>query len=200
MVLATIIRLEMAYPGVGILAGDSLQYLTVVTAHAVVMVFFMIMPLMFGAFANFLLPTQLGVHDVAFPRLNSAAFWFLPAGFLMLCQLVCIDRRYQRMNCFNIREIQTLLRSRYHPDFADVNEHHNFLSDTIIGMRFKLFGLETITPNMLMAFEYGLYSLPTDRDQLYYFYLEETTDNYAYYLIQVWVHKFYNSLAKLIAI
>ena len=80
MVLATIIRLEMAYPGVGILAGDSLQYLSVVTAHAVIMVFFMIMPLLFGAFGNFLLPTQLGVHDVAFPRLNSAAFWFLPAG------------------------------------------------------------------------------------------------------------------------
>ena len=38
MVLATIIRLEMAYPGVGILAGDSLQYLSVVTAHAVIMV------------------------------------------------------------------------------------------------------------------------------------------------------------------
>jgi cytochrome c oxidase subunit 1 len=38
------------------------------------MVFFMIMPLLFGAFANFLIPTQLGVHDVAFPRLNSAAF------------------------------------------------------------------------------------------------------------------------------
>ena len=67
MVLATIIRLEMAYPGVGILAGDSLQYLSVVTAHAVIMVFFMIMPLLFGAFGNFLLPTQLGVHDVAFP-------------------------------------------------------------------------------------------------------------------------------------
>jgi cytochrome c oxidase subunit 1 len=126
MVLATIIRLEMAYPGVGILAGDSLQYLTVVTAHAVVMVFFMIMPLLFGAFANFLLPTQLGVHDVAFPRLNSAAFWFLPAGFLMLAQMICIDRRYQRMNCFNIREIQTLLRSRYQPDRWDVNDHHNF--------------------------------------------------------------------------
>ena len=74
MVLATIIRLEMAYPGVGILAGDSLQYLSVVTAHAVIMVFFMIIPLLFGAFGNFLLPTQLGVHDVAFPRLNSAAF------------------------------------------------------------------------------------------------------------------------------
>jgi heme/copper-type cytochrome/quinol oxidase subunit 1 len=40
MILATIIRLEMAYPGVGVLAGDSLQYLSIVTAHAVIMVFF----------------------------------------------------------------------------------------------------------------------------------------------------------------
>ena len=109
-VLATIIRCEMAYPGVGILAGDSLQYLTVVTAHAVIMVFFMIMPLIFGAFGNFLLPTQIGVHDVAFPRLNSAAFWFLPGGLLMLGQLVCLDRRFQRMNCFNIREVESLLK------------------------------------------------------------------------------------------
>jgi heme/copper-type cytochrome/quinol oxidase subunit 1 len=74
MSLASIIRLEFAYPGVGILAGDSLQYLSIATAHGVIMVFFMIMPSVFGAFGNFLLPTQLGVHDVAFPRLNSAAF------------------------------------------------------------------------------------------------------------------------------
>ena len=168
MVLATIIRLEMAYPGVGILAGDSLQYLTVVTAHAVVMVFFMIMPLLFGAFANFLLPTQLGVHDVAFPRLNSAAFWFLPAGFVMLCQIVCIDRRYQRMNCFNIREIQTLLRSKYHPEVLSVMEHRQFLNDTIIGLRYKLTGLEVIDPSMLNLFNYGLLNTGTDREQLYF--------------------------------
>lgn len=74
MVLATIVRAELAYPGVGVFAGDSIQYLSLTTAHAVVMVFFMIIPLLFGAFGNFLLPTQLGVHDVAFPRLNSAAF------------------------------------------------------------------------------------------------------------------------------
>jgi hypothetical protein len=74
MSLATVIRLEFAYPGVGILAGDSLQYLSTATAHGVIMVFYMIMPAIFGAFGNFLLPTQLGVHDVAFPRLNSAAF------------------------------------------------------------------------------------------------------------------------------
>lgn len=141
MVLATIIRLEMAYPGVGILAGDSLQYLSVVTAHAVIMVFFMIMPLLFGAFGNFLLPTQLGVHDVAFPRLNSAAFWFLPAGLLMLVQLVCLDRRYQRMNCYNIREIQTILKSKYSPNTSISTNAHFALSDTSIGLRYQLGGL-----------------------------------------------------------
>lgn len=156
MVLATIIRAEMAYPGIGILAGDSLQYLSIVTAHGVIMVFFMIMPLLFGAFGNFLLPTQLGVHDVAFPRLNSAAFWFLPAGLIMLCQLVCLDRRYQRMNCFNIRELQVLLRGRFFTDLVNDTAHHNFLDKTMIGLRFKTNDLNTINPNMLLSYQYGL--------------------------------------------
>lgn len=106
-------RFEFSYPGVGAFAGDSLQYLTIASAHGVVMVFFMIIPLLFGAYANFLLPTQLGVHDVAFPRLNSAAFWFLPGGLLMLAQMVCLDRRFQRMNAFNMREVQSLLKQSF---------------------------------------------------------------------------------------
>ena len=156
MVLATIIRLEMAYPGVGILAGDSLQYLSVVTAHAVIMVFFMIMPLLFGAFGNFLLPTQLGVHDVAFPRLNSAAFWFLPAGLLMLVQLVCLDRRYQRMNCYNIREIQTILKSKYSPNSSDSSDIRFTLNDTILGLRFNRGGLDFVDPGMLSFYRNNL--------------------------------------------
>jgi hypothetical protein len=157
MILATIIRLEMAYPGIGVLAGDSLQYLSVVTAHAVIMVFFMIMPLLFGAFGNFLLPTQLGVHDVAFPRLNSAAFWFLPGGLLMLAQLICLDRRYQRMNCFNIRELQTLLKNRYHPELLDEKLHTDFLSQSVLTTRFKLFNLTNITPRMSLFEEFSLF-------------------------------------------
>lgn len=128
MVLATVIRLEMAYPGVGILAGDNSQYLSIVTAHGVIMVFFMAMPLLFGFLGNFLLPTQLGVHDVAFPRMNSAAFWFLPASLLALCQLVCIDRRYQRMNCFNIKELQSLLRNRF---FFELHNSNRFIDDKV---------------------------------------------------------------------
>ena len=153
MVLATIIRLEMAYPGVGILAGDSLQYLSVVTAHAVIMVFFMIMPLLFGAFGNFLLPTQLGVHDVAFPRLNSAAFWFLPAGLLMLAQLVCLDRRYQRMNCYNIREIETILKSKHSPNVRNDADFHKSLDETAISLRYSLGFWENIDTSVFIYYK-----------------------------------------------
>lgn len=156
MVLATVIRLEFAYPGVGIFAGDSLQYLSLVSAHGVIMVFFMIMPLLFGAFANFLLPTQLGVHDVAFPRLNSAAFWFLPAGLIMLAQLVCIDRRYQRMNCFNIREIQSILKKRFFNDLINNKDFHDLTNYTMMGLRFKTNNLNTINTNSFLFYNYGI--------------------------------------------
>lgn len=175
MVLATIIRLEMAYPGVGILAGDSLQYLSVVTAHAVIMVFFMIMPLLFGAFGNFLLPTQLGVHDVAFPRLNSVAFWFLPGGLIMLCQLVCLDRRYQRMNCFNIREIQTLLKARFYADLMNESSRHLFLSRTTLNLRFKLQDLSFLNLNATLANRYGLFTGLLNKSQQYQLPLSQTT-------------------------
>jgi hypothetical protein len=150
----------MAYPGVGVLAGDSLQYLSVVTAHAVIMVFFMIMPLLFGAFGNFLLPTQLGVHDVAFPRLNSAAFWFLPAGLLMLVQLVCLDRRYQRMNCYNIREIQTILKSKYSPNSSENPSVQFNLNDTAVGLRFTLGEVSFLDPAIFTYYRNAILNHP----------------------------------------
>lgn len=168
MVLATIIRLEMAYPGVGILAGDNAQYLSIVTAHGVIMVFFMAMPMLFGFFGNFLLPTQLGVHDVAFPRMNSAAFWFLPASLLALCQLVCVDRRYQRMNCFNIRELQSLLRNRFSPELITSNK--DLTKNSLLGYKVNKTGVEY--QNQLPA---GYYSLTTPRvSQLNEFFVPTT--------------------------
>jgi len=156
MSLATVIRLEFAYPGVGVLAGDSLQYLSTATAHGVIMVFYMIMPAIFGAFGNFLLPTQLGVHDVAFPRLNSAAFWFLPGGLIMLCQLVCTDRRYARMNCFNIRELQGILKRRFFTDMVNSHDHRNILSSSMIAAKFKLNSSENINLDTTLFYNWGV--------------------------------------------
>jgi hypothetical protein len=110
----------------------------------------MIMPALFGAFGNFLLPTQLGVHDVAFPRLNSAAFWFLPGGLVMLLQLVCVDRRYQRMNTFNIRELQAILKREYFDDLVNSKDQREVLSGSILNLRYKL--------NMTGSSDYGTHA------------------------------------------
>lgn len=160
MSLATVIRLEFAYPGVGILAGDSIQYLSIATAHGVIMVFFMIMPAIFGAFGNFLLPTQLGVHDVAFPRLNSAAFWFLPGGLIMLFQLVCVDRRYQRMNSFNIRELQSILQRRFFPDLVNSSDHRLLLDQSSIGTRYYVNTCDMICPDQSLFYNLGIVFSP----------------------------------------
>ena len=92
LILATIIRIELAYPGKTFLANNSEKYLTLISLHGVVMVFFVVIPVIFGAFGNFLLPTQLGVRDVAFPRLNSFMFWVTPSGFVLLMHILFFDK------------------------------------------------------------------------------------------------------------
>jgi cytochrome c oxidase subunit I len=72
--LATCIRLEMAYPGSPFFNGDSLKYLQVITAHALIMIFFVVVPIFFGGFANYFLPYHVGSKDVAYPRLNNMGF------------------------------------------------------------------------------------------------------------------------------
>ncbi len=52
-VLATAIRLEMAYPGSPFFGGDSLKYLQVITAHALIMIFFVVVPIFLGGLLTF---------------------------------------------------------------------------------------------------------------------------------------------------
>jgi len=85
----------------------------------------------------------------------------------MLCQLLCLDRRYQRMNCFNVRELQALLKNRFFTELINSKDHHNFLDQTAIGLRFKTNDLNTIYSNMVLAFRYGLNSQPQVRTQTY---------------------------------
>lgn len=85
--LASAIRFEMAYPGSPFFGGDSLRYLQVITAHALIMIFFVVVPIFFGGFANYLLPSHVGSKDVAYPRLNSLGFWIQPCGYLLIAKI-----------------------------------------------------------------------------------------------------------------
>ena len=94
--LATMIRLELSYPGSPFFKGDSLRYLQVITAHGLIMVFFVVVPILFGFFANFLIPYHVGSKDVAYPRLNSIAFWLLPVGYLLLAKIAFLRPQFWR--------------------------------------------------------------------------------------------------------
>src|SRR5246127_1426824 len=53
------------------------------TMHGTTMIFFVIMPVMFG-FANYLVPLMIGARDMAFPRLNAFSFWLTALGGILL--------------------------------------------------------------------------------------------------------------------
>ena len=97
-ILAMQMRWQLGFPGKPMPGGGILPetmapggvilpeyYIQLVTMHGTFMVFFAIMPLLVGVFANFLIPLKIGAHDMAFPRLNMASFWTaLLAGLIML--------------------------------------------------------------------------------------------------------------------
>ncbi|GDY06692.1 MAG: cytochrome c oxidase subunit I [Planctomycetota bacterium] len=57
-------------------------YTMLFTMHATVMIFLVIIPILAGAFGNFLIPLMIGADDMAFPTLNALSYWFMiPAIF-----------------------------------------------------------------------------------------------------------------------
>jgi cytochrome c oxidase subunit 1 len=100
--LSGLMRWELYEPGVQLFAeGSWLHELGVmqgrhgfnvaITAHALIMIFFTIMPAQMGAFGNYFVPLMIGAPDMAFPRMNNISFWLLVGAFVLLVASLFVD-------------------------------------------------------------------------------------------------------------
>jgi len=87
MFLSLLMRIHLVWPGVSLpLIGDIKPetYLSLLTMHGTIMVFFVLTTAPQGGFGNYFLPIQIGAADMAFPVLNMLSFWVTFVAFLVL--------------------------------------------------------------------------------------------------------------------
>lgn len=88
--ISIIIRLELVHSGSLLLINNHL-FNSIVSAHAIMIIFLAVMPAIIGSFGNYFLPISLGAVDIAFPRLNNVSFWFLVPAIVLIASSMLIE-------------------------------------------------------------------------------------------------------------
>jgi hypothetical protein len=113
--LALLLRAELARPGMQFLSPE--QYNQLLTMHGTIMLLFFATATVF-AFANFVVPIQIGAPEVAFPRLNSFAYWLYLCGGTLAIAAVSTPGRRRRLR------LDRLHAAEHQPPFIRGGREH----------------------------------------------------------------------------
>ena len=96
VIFTVYMRMELMHPGVQYMCEEGMRltaaaagevctpnghlWNVTVTAHGILMMFFVVIPALFGGFGNYFMPLQIGAPDMAFPRMNNLSYWLFVAG------------------------------------------------------------------------------------------------------------------------
>ncbi|MBJ2153728.1 cytochrome c oxidase subunit I [Paracoccus sp. IB05] len=95
VIFTVYMRMELMEPGVQYMCAEGMRltaalpgectpnghlWNVTVTAHGILMMFFVVIPALFGGFGNYFMPLQIGAPDMAFPRMNNLSYWLYVAG------------------------------------------------------------------------------------------------------------------------
>ena len=96
VIFTVYMRMELMHPGVQYMCEEGMRltaaaagevctpnghlWNVTVTAHGILMMFFVVIPALFGGFGNYFMPLQIGAPDMAFPRMNNLSYWLYVAG------------------------------------------------------------------------------------------------------------------------
>jgi cytochrome c oxidase subunit I len=87
MLLSVLMRFHMIWPTATLPLFGEIKpetYLSLMTMHGTIMVFFVLTTAPQGGFGNYILPIQIGAPDMAFPVLNMLSFWTTFVGFVVI--------------------------------------------------------------------------------------------------------------------